>query len=94
MFSNDRVTDVVGQPEHCVSLNSAWPFSEPAICEAWQQTMILPTALTMYTFHDSWQIFVTDSFSSTKNSIIPPPFYESPTHAPELFHVAPTASKA
>jgi len=71
MFNNDRVTAVVGQPEHCMSLNSAWPFSDPAICEARQLTLILPTALTLYIFHDSWQIFVTDSFSSTKNSTIP-----------------------
>jgi hypothetical protein len=62
MFSNDRVTAVVGQPEQCVSLNSVWPFSEPAICEAQQLTLILLTALTLYTFHDKWQIFVTDSF--------------------------------
>jgi len=77
MFSNDRVTAAVGQPEQCVSLNSAWPFSEPAICEAQQLTLTLLTALTLYTYHDSWQIFVTDSFSATKNSIIPHLFTNS-----------------
>lgn len=48
MFSSDRVTAVVGQPEQCVSLNSAWPFSEPAIREAQRLTVLLSTALTPY----------------------------------------------
>jgi hypothetical protein len=96
------VTDIAGQPEQCVSLNSAWPFSEHAICEA-QLTVILSTALTLLTFYNSLQMFVTDSFSATRNSIVlcclictilyPTILMISCACARKvLFHVAPLAS--
>jgi hypothetical protein len=93
MFSNDRVTAVVGQPEQCVSLNSAWPFSEPAICEAWQLTLICQQHwhCTHFMTVGKYLLPITSLPRKFNNA---PPFYESPTHAPELFHIAPIASKA
>lgn len=52
-----------------VSLSSAWPFSEHAIREAQRLMVPFSTTVTLYTFFNHSWMFVSDSFSSTRNSI-------------------------
>lgn len=68
-WKNARVTTVVGKTERCMSRSSTCPFSELAIREAQWLTELLSTALTPYTFFNCLWLFVTYSFSATRNSI-------------------------
>jgi hypothetical protein len=66
-WSSATVSAVVGRPERRVSLSYAWPPSHPVVREAKQHIVFISSIDTVYVF--KLPTNVTDSFSSTRNSI-------------------------